>query len=211
MKVYEDLIQGTDEWLELRKGKATASEFSKILTKMGKLSASKVGLMHTLANEQFDLSDKPQLDTAATRWGHKYEAEARAHFEINTGLITQEVGFCLSDFSEYVGNSPDALIIGEDGEYCGGLEIKCPYVIANHSMYLEAGVVPDIYKLQVHGSMVVSGFDSWHFMSYYPTRTPLIIKVERDEFTDKVEAALKAFATEYAEKRPQIIKAITPE
>jgi len=58
---------------------------------------------------------------------------------------------------------------------------------------------------------VVAGFDSWHFMSYFPGLKPLIIKVERDEFTEKVEAALKAFAITYAEKRPQIIKAISPE
>ena len=212
MKVYEDLIQGTDEWLELRKGKATASEFSRIITpKDGKISKSAVGYMQEMATESIIANPMGFAGSKATDWGHDHEGEARAHFEINTGLITQEVGFCISDFSPFVANSPDALIIGDDGEYNSGLEIKCPFNVNNHVSYLLAGEVPAKYKLQVHGSMVVAGFDNWHFMSYFPGLKPLIIKVERDEFTEKVEAALKAFAIEYAEKRPQIIKAITPK
>ena len=147
----------------------------------------------------------------ATEHGHKYEGEARAHFEISTGLITNEVGFRLSEFSNLVGCSPDALIIDDEGEYCGGLEIKCPYNSNNQTRYIRDGKLPEKYKLQVHGSMAVTGFKYWYFMSYHPGMALFIIKVERDEFTDKVEAALNAFAIEYAEQRPQIIKAISPE
>ena len=211
MKIHNELKQGTEEWLELRKEKATASEFIKIITPTGLPSKSAVNYMQELATESVIANLMCFAGNKATDWGHDHEGEARAHFEIITGLITQEVGFCVSDFSPFIANSPDALIIGDDGEYNSGLEIKCPYNVNNHVSYLLAGEVPAKYKLQVHGSMVVAGFDSWHFMSYFPGLKPLIIKVERDEFTKKVEKALKAFAITYAEKRPQIIKAISPE
>ncbi len=209
MTVYPQLEQGSDEWLAIRRGRATASEFSNILTPTGKLSKSSEAYMVQLATEC--IVDNPQgfAGNKATDWGHDHEEEARRAFTAETGLVTEEVGFCISDFSPLVGNSPDALIRGEDGEYCSGLEIKCPYNVNNHVSYLLAGEVPAKYKLQVHGSMVVAGFDSWHFMSYFPGLRPLIIKVERDEFTAKVENALKAFAEEYGVQRAQIIDKIT--
>jgi len=38
MKIYNDLIQGSEEWLRIRTGKPTASNFDKIITPTGQLS-----------------------------------------------------------------------------------------------------------------------------------------------------------------------------
>lgn len=35
MKIYKEIKQKTNEWLELRKGKITASEFSDLVLKRG--------------------------------------------------------------------------------------------------------------------------------------------------------------------------------
>jgi len=209
MTVYPQIEQGSDEWLSIRRGRATASEFINLITPTGRPSKSAEAYMVQLATEC--VVDNPQCfaGNKATEWGHDHEEDARQAFTADTDIETEEVGFCISDFSPLVGNSPDALIRGEDGEYCSGLEIKCPYNVNNHVGYLLAGELPSKYKLQVHGSMVVAGFDSWHFMSYFPGLKPLIIKVERDEFTAKVEEALKSFAAEYEIQRPIIIEKIT--
>ena len=60
-----------------------------------------------------------------------------------------------------------------------------------------AGVLPDDYKQQVHGSMAVTGLNSWNFWSYFPGMAPLHVVVTRDEYTEKISSALDSFLTEY--------------
>ena len=61
-----------------------------------------------------------------------------------------------------------------------GLEIKCPKA-STHIAYLDNGKVPTIYIPQIQGSMMVTGFDSWNFLSYHPAIKPLTQGVYRDE------------------------------
>lgn len=64
-------------------------------------------------------------------------------------------------------------------------------------MYRRAGVLPDEYYHQVHFSMAVTGAGAWHFQSYSPGFAPLRILVHRDEFTEKLKAALIEFSEQY--------------
>ncbi len=52
--------------------------------------------------------------------------------------------------------------------------------------------------------MVITGAPYMYFMSYNPGLPALLIKVERDDYTAKVEAALEIFKTDLTEARKLI-------
>ena len=209
MIISEKLIQGSEEWFQIRKGRATASEFDKILTPTGLLSKSSQKYMQKLVREC--VCDDPMvfMGNKYTEWGHEMEDKARQHFAKVMNLKVKEVGFITRSDAAPIGCSPDGMIMNGK-EYIGGLEIKCPQV-DKHVDHLMGGFMPDEYKLQVHGSMAVTGLPYWYFMSYFPGLKPLILKIERDEFTNKVTEALNEFVIRYADQRQGILDAILPD
>lgn len=204
-----DLEQGTQEWLDARRGRATASNAKSIVTPTGKLSASAEGYLRQLAREHICDDPLAFAGNKATEWGHFHEGNARMAFTEKTGLTVKEVGFCQSLTHPVLGCSPDGLITIGDGNVIAGLEIKCPQV-DTHVEYLLEGVLPKIYAPQVHWSMAITGLPVWYFISYFPALNPLIVKVERDEYTEKIEAAAIEFANKYATEAPKIWERILP-
>jgi putative phage-type endonuclease len=203
------MIQGSEEWLKIRKGRATASEASKILTPTGKPSAQSITYMRKLARETF--MDDPQEWTGNkfTDWGNEQEPHARAAFAARTGWEVAEVGFCQRADGAPIGCSPDGLVVAGD-KYTAGLEIKCPQV-DTHVNYVMEGVLPDAYKLQLHWSMAVTGLKTWHFMSYFPELEPLLLTVQWDDFTDKVRAAQDDFVRSYAAELTAVRAKLLPQ
>lgn len=190
MKVY-GFPQYSDEWNEIRAGIPTASCADKILTPTGKLSAQSDKYLNELLAERAGYGDAP---TEPTEWmlrGLEMEPEARAYFEFEKGLTVTEVGFITNEDGT-AGCSPDGLIDGAIG-----WESKCPKA-STQIGYLRTGELPAYYKPQVHFSMAVTGLDKWWFMSYFPGLDPLIVLVERDEYTEKVAAAVKQFTDRLA-------------
>jgi hypothetical protein len=59
--------------------------------------------------------------------------------------------------------------------------------------YLLKGTLPDDYRPQVHAQIVVCGFAAVDFVSYVQGLPVFHIRVEPDEYTEKVRAALEAF------------------
>jgi len=79
------------------------------------------------------------------------------------------------------------------------VEIKCP-LLKTHLRYLLDGKLPLDYFQQVQGSLYITGFDEWDFMSFYPgikpfiRIKPFIITVTRNEdFIKNLDAALDEF------------------
>jgi len=203
MKVYRKIRQGSDEWFAARAGRPTASKFGKIITPKGKLSAQSEEYLDYLIGASF----MPEReDFGGTRWtdrGNELEPEAREAFQNLIGREVHEVGFVTRD-DNVVGCSPDGLLKDANGEWEEGLEIKCksPGV---HAGIFRSGKLPDDVKVQVHGCLAVTGLPRWHFFSFLPGVNPFHLVVERDEFTDKVSAALDEFLIRYAEVRKQVI------
>jgi len=196
MQVFKDIIQGSPEWKLLRKGKPTASNFDQIVTPTGLPSKSAKGYMRELIAECFCPDYEYFSGNRYTEQGKQLEPEAREWFvaKLSPSLRVEQVGFVLSD-DGVAGCSPDSLI------FCGekpfnGLEIKCPSPKV-HINYVLDGELPDEYRAQVHGSMVVTGLRNWTFLSYYPGIRPLCIPVAWDSYTDKLAAALSQFVTDY--------------
>lgn len=173
-----------------------------------RLSESHIGYIDELIAECFCPDFEMFMGTAWTDRGLEMEPEARDAFETLTGLTAQEVGFVTRD-DEIVGCSPDSLI-GEDGRWTEGLEIKCP-MPKTHVKYVREGVLPDEYKAQVHGGMAVTGLDRWHFFSYFPGMQPLHLVIERDDYTEQLSAALDDFLGIYAAARAELIPKLQVE
>lgn len=207
--ILDKFPQGSDEWLQARKGRATASQAKSILTPTGKLSKSATGYMRRLAREC--VLDDPQAfqGNKFTEWGHEFESEARMVFSEKTDLAVDEVGLCVNKDNLILACSPDGLIANASGKYVAGLEIKCPSV-DTHVDYLMEGVLPSEYAVQVHWSMMVTGIRHWYFMSYFPGLNPLILRVEADDFTEKLKEAANQFCIEYAAEKERVFQAIIP-
>ncbi len=148
--------QGDEAWFEARRGKVTASIFHKVFHGGVK---GWISLMDKIEN-----GDK-FYGNAATRWGEDNEPKAIAMFQLLQGLQVHHTGFVLHPDNPQIGASPDGLI----GQNLG-VECKCPYKPENHTTTLLSREVPRHYVAQVQGSMMVTGRDSWYFISFDPRR-----------------------------------------
>lgn len=183
--------QYSEEWALLRNGIPTASNFDRIVTPTGKLSAQRQKYLWQLAGER--LAGKPEetYKGAAMERGTVMEAEARSFYELVTGEVPQQVGFCQTEGPAVYGCSPDFLV-GENG----GGQIKCPLMTA-HVSYLLANEIPGEYVPQVQGELLVTGREWWDFLSYYPTIKPLKVRVYPDpKYQQILKSALEEFCIE---------------
>lgn len=204
MITFPDMTQGSEEWFAARRGRPTASEFDKIITaKTLKPSSQREDYALKLIGEILRPDEQEEF------WGNKdtdrgveLEPLAREEFAKQTGLDVRTVGFVTRD-DEVVGCSPDSLVAKSKQENpVAGLEIKCPRS-KGYLKHLLGGGLPDEYKLQVHGSMAVTGLKAWYFMSYCQGLPPFIHLVRWDETTDKISEALDDFLIYYAELKQQ--------
>lgn len=195
MPTEHNCIQGELDWLRLRLGKPTASEFSKIMTPFLVKSEGEVAhkyLCEKLAEKILGHALPGGFEgTHDTEQGDILEAEARGWFGIERDCEVRQIGFVTSDDGR-CGCSPDGLI-GEDA----GLELKCP-LAQTHIRYLLAATVPKEYAAQVHGSLYVTGRKRWYFLSYRRGFPKLVVTVERDEaIMRKIGAALSSFYSDF--------------
>lgn len=191
------MIQGSEEWIAARLGRATASRFSDILatTKTGP-AASRANYMAQLVCERMTGKAEETFESAAMKHGTEHEPFARMAYEAQTGLIVEETGF-VAHPEWMIGASPDGLI-GMDG----GFECKCPNS-ATHIETLLKGM-PAKHLPQVQGCMWLTGRKWWDFVSYDP-RLPdklqlYVQRVERDDiYITKLALAVSLFLGEVDE------------
>lgn len=184
--------QRSDEWFAVRRGVLTASNFAPWLLNTGKVAdAAREKAICNLVAERAGCESEPNYENWAMKRGTELEPAAVAAFEQGTGLKVREVGFCKSIHGAF-GCSPDGLIVGKNA----GFEGKVP-VPGSHIGYRREGKLPDKYLHQVHGCMAVTGADHWHFQSWNPGLAPFRIRVERDDFTEKLLGALKEFSRQF--------------
>ncbi len=209
--VWPPMLQGSEEWFNARKGRATASCFKKILTPTGKLSAQADEYARKLARE-CKLADPHEfIGNKHTEWGNEYEPIARDIFCATTGRNVVEVGFVQNNSVPVLGCSPDGLIIGDDGiTAVAGLEIKCPSIDTLVGWMID-GVLPTEHLPQVHGSMIVTGLQEWEFVAYFPGVPLFRQRATWNAYTDKLESALHEFVPRYAVIREQVLELLGRE
>jgi YqaJ-like viral recombinase domain len=186
--IIHDVKQGTTEWLALRAGIPTASDFDRIITPKGKPSTQAEKYMHKLLAER--IMGHPVTE-AISFWmgrGHQMEAEAVAFYEAQRELDSTVVGFVTNDAGT-VGASPDRFVGAE-----GLLEIKVP-AEHTHVAYLLTRAVDAEYYPQIQGQLWVTGRAWADVLSYHPEMPPALLRVARDDaYIAKLGAAVTAFS-----------------
>lgn len=179
-KIYADIIQGTPEWFDVKRGKVGASKINDIMAKLknGQPGAGRKNFAARLVCERLTGTTEETFSNSAMQWGVEQEANARSVYEFHNDVVVDQVGFIDHPTVEFAGMSPDGMV-GEDGL----LEIKCPNT-STHIDYLLKGVMPSEYVNQVQWQMACSGRLWCDFVSYDP-RMPFdlqmfIIRVGRD-------------------------------
>ena len=138
----------------------------------------------------------PDSNTFSTYWvdrGILMEEEARNWYEFDQDIEVDLIGLVRGEGN--LAFSPDGFVGG-----AGMVEFKCPKP-STHIKYLMDGGLPDEYKAQVHGGLVVCEREWCDFVSYCPGIKPLVVRVEPDEFTEQVAEVLSIVSEKIDEVR----------
>lgn len=193
LKVYEELEQGSDEWLAARCGLLTASEIKLILTPTLKPASNEKERMHLfeLLAQRISGFVEPSYVSDDMLRGREDEIEARLVYDKNIAPV-REVGFMTNDqWGFTLGYSPDGLV-GDDGL------IECKSRRQKYQVQTVIdGKMPEDYVLQVQTGLLVSGRKWCDFVSYSGGLPMAVIRVEPDP---RVQAAILSAAAAFEER-----------
>lgn len=170
-----DCEQGSMIWAEYRRGIPTASEFSRIITPTGKLSAQRERYKaELLAAWALDMDVRDFEGNEWTERGHQLEPQALKYYNFLTDNEATKQGFVYRDEQRMCGTSPDFMVGDNPGE------LKCP-LPHTHLIWWIEGICPREHYIQCQGHIWVCGADYCEFMSYCPELPQLYVRVMPDE------------------------------
>ena len=179
------------EWLALRAGKFTGSDFSVYMgmAKTGKLSETAKKELSKKVLENFGYRFEA-FQTPAMLIGIEREPQAREAYSFIYGKDVKEVGFVDKE-DLHAGCSPDGIIYDEDGNITEIVEIKCPSVETFVS-YLDPEFMNPDYIIQCQFNMLITGADVCHFVVYHPDFNLIVRDIKKDEeIQGKIMTVLK--------------------
>lgn len=190
MIVYTD-EQGSEGWLEARRGVITASRFKDCRDRLknGDLSAKAKLYAMDVARERVGGAAAGVYQNAAMRFGTEQEPIARSAYEALTGNLCEQAGFICTD-DRLFGVSVDSLI-DDDGVW----ECKC---LVSSDMVFTVLVDGDISSFidQCNGAMWLLG-RKWVDLTLWTPDLPhkiTVIRIDRnDDEIEKLEADLVSF------------------
>lgn len=197
LHVYTDLIQGTDEWLEARRGIVTASVVGQLVTpktiKPAANDHSRALVAQLVAERITGWSEDPYVSRDMLR-GSLDEPVARALYAEHYAPVA-EVGFMVrDDWGFKIGYSPDGLV-GDDGL----IEIKSRRP-RQHLSTILAGEVPAENMAQIQCGLLVSGRQWCDYVSYCGGMPMWVKRVEPDpRWHEAILAAVAQFEEAAAE------------
>jgi hypothetical protein len=199
--IHHRVEQGSGEWMKLRIGKPTASNFHKIVTPLGRISKQSrkyayVLIAERLLNESFD-----SLETIEhIARGKELEPAAARMYEFQENIQTEKAGLFTTDDGR-IGASPDRLLLDKPG----AVELKCPTAPV-HVGYLIEGFELD-YIPQVQGLALVGEFEFVDRFAYYPSWPPVLTRTYRDEgYIKTLSDALNEFCDLKDELLERVLK-----
>jgi putative phage-type endonuclease len=204
--IYREVEQGTDAWLELRKGKVTASRVADVLakTKTG-VSASRGNYLIELALQRVTGVIEPSFTNDAMQRGIDEEPRARAAYEVQSNNFVDQVAFIDHPTIKGFGCSPDGLIDTD-----GIVEIKNPNS-STHWATIKANEIPNKYYIQMMAQLSCTGRE-WNdyvsFDSRFPDRSQLFVKrLHRDDkYIAEMESEIVKFLDEVNSEVELIMK-----
>lgn len=191
---YKDVVQGSDEWFQLRCGILTASEIHKIITPTLKIAANDDTRSHLyeLLAQRISQYVEPSYTGDDMMRGHEEEVLARIAYNEHYAPV-EDVGFVTNDkWGFTIGCSPDGLV-GEDGL----LEVKSRRQKYQIETILAKGV-PENRKLncmlQIQTALLVTERKWCDFISYHGGMPMVTYRVLPDEH---MQAAIVEAATAF--------------
>ena len=217
IKYYGSVVQGSDEWLDLRRGLITASEMSLLLTPTLKVAANDKSRQHVyeLLAQRISGYTEPHYVSNDMLRGQEEEVLARALYSEKYSPV-RDGGFVTNDqWGFTLGYSPDGLV-GDDGLIeCKSRRQK--YQIQTITEHVPAGTIPEEYVLQAQTGLLVTGRKWLDFVSYCGGLPMVVIRVfpdpaiqeaiikaagnAEDQIEEKLEAYHKASANLYPTER----------
>lgn len=202
------VVQGTQEWLQLRAGKVTASRIADVAAKIktGESASRRNYKAQIVVERLTGLPCESGYISKEMQWGTENEPFARAAYEIRSGAMVDQVGFVDHPTIDRSGASPDGLV-GDDGM----VEIKCPNT-ATHIEYILGKEAPAEYQQQMLWQMDCTGRQWVDFVSYDP-RLPehlqlFVVRFVRDnERIKQLESEVVKFNAEVDEIIAKLPKA----
>ena len=163
---HTEVIQGTQAWLELRRGLLTASEMKLILTPTLKLASNDKERTHLydLLAQRVTGYVEPHFQSYDMERGNFDEEHARSKYSAIYAPVT-ECGFITNDRLGFnLGYSPDGLV-GDDGL------IECKSRVQKWQMqtmieYVTGQEVPADFIIQVQSGLFISERKWCDFVSY---------------------------------------------
>lgn len=199
--------QRSIDWWEVRRGKASASEISKILGKKDFGLTGESYAFEKATEIVFGLpSEEEMFDSSDTRRGKELEPLAFNKFKDLKEFDFLDVETCgFIEYNDHSGSSPDGLVSDNSN-----LEIKCPRR-DKFFRYIKNGlkeISPEYYaqmqmqmlstgreKCYFFNYYIQDGFEMWHelivqrdedFISFIKERLS-IFKSKRDEFVEQIK------------------------
>ena len=186
----EDIPQGSDAWLEARRGIVTASTIGKMLTSTGKVANNDTSraLTETLVAERLSGQIDYTPPTRDMQRGTILEAFSRDIYAEHYAPV-DEIGFGKLETPTYIiGASPDGLVSDD-----GGFETKSPRPRTHLRTILEDRV-PAHYMAQVQTCLLVFNRAWWDFASYVPGMPYYVTRVFPDpRWQEAIIAAAEQF------------------
>lgn len=197
---HPNLIQGDQDWLDIRRGMITASEMSKIITPTLKIADNDQTRSHVfeLAAQRITGYTEPTYFGDEMLRGVTDEPLARQLYHDNFSPV-QECGFITNDDHGFtIGYSPDATV-GDDGL----IEIKS----RRQKFMVQAiadGEVAKEHVMQIQTGLLVTGRKWCDYLSYHGGMPLLPIRVYPDE---AVHTAIIAACTAFEAKVAKVMNA----
>lgn len=203
IKYYDSVVQGSDEWLALRRGLITASEMKLILTPTLKVANNDKEKAHLyeLAAQRISGYVEPTYVGDDMLRGWEDEVEARQLYSEHFIPVT-EIGFVTNDTLGFdIGYSPDGLV-GDDGLIeCKGRRQK--YQIKTIVECVCEEKIPEDYILQIQTGLWVTQRKWCDFITYCGGLEMAVIRVYPNE---AIQSAIKDAATAFEAKINAVVK-----
>ena len=210
---HQDLIQGSDEWLQARCGLLTASEIKLIITPTLKTASNdkeRAHLYELLAHRITNYVE-PHFVTDDMLRGHEDEIEARALYSKHYAPVNTDVGFITNDkWGFKIGYSPDGMV-GETGLIeCKSRRQK--YQVQTLIEHTLTGTIPAEYLLQCQTGLLVTEREWLDFVSYSGGLPMTVIRVFPDvQIQEAIIQAATEFESRLAAKMAAFNQAAKPE
>lgn len=199
IKIFDNFDQGSQQWLDARRGILTASEIKHIITPAKLLYSSSEkerAHLYELAAQRISGYVEPHYMSDDMLRGYEDEILARQEYS-EKYVPVHEVGFITNDrWGFTLGCSPDGLV-GDDGM----IEVKSRRQRFQIETIVNAEMPTD-YMLQVQTALLVSERQWVDFISYSGGLPMATLRVLPDE---KVHEAIVAAAGEFHLRLDRIV------